>query len=391
MTHLETDLDNRMPRFVGGPPDPGAILAQKHVTVVGGGSVGLAAICHLARAGVGALTIVDRGKLKAASVKTHPIEPSAVGEWKAEYAGQVARAIHPEIHVETHSAAFQDLPIAFLDCDAVVLAVDNLGTEVDVTTRCINQGLLHLHCAVHGGTMVATVRTLTGGEHGEGPCIACNYNAAEWQQIALEPRYSCDGVGEVRSLAPTQSLSSLCSLAAELGVHKLLRHLVGFGVPLSDGVLEYRGHTDELVNTAVRRNPDCPVDHVRWAQAERSEAESLAEVLGRVALGRDATVEVDGRVFAERAACGCGATPTVGRFVDSAEALGGCPRCGKELQHSPFHERRAVPAAELGTAALTGSSASLGVPAGSAIVVRDRAELATLVRAKARNSTGGMV
>lgn len=369
--------EDRMPRIVGGPQDPRAVLAGKHVEVIGNGSVGQTVVQHLARAGIGAMTLVDRSRFKAASVLTHPIEPAAIGRSKAEYAGAVARALQPDIAVSIHACEFQELPLAGRDCDAVILAVDNLGTEVDVAQWCLRRGLPLVQCSVHGGTMVATVRTFTGGTDGQGACIACGYNAAEWQQVAREPRYACDGSGESsRSLQPTRSLSSLCSLAAELGVHRVLRHLLGFGLPLADDVLEYRGHTDELVTTALRRNPACRLEHARWAETDRGGATTLAAVPAVAAAAGSALLAIDGRVFATAAACACGTTVELGRFVAAAGARGVCAACGGELQPSPFHERPRVRLADL---AAQRPLADLGIPPGAAIVVREPDGRTTLV------------
>ncbi|MHC4814486.1 MAG: HesA/MoeB/ThiF family protein [Planctomycetota bacterium] len=330
----------RLPRFVGCAGAVAEILAGATVAVVGAGSVGQAALQHFARMGVGTLHIVDRGFLKNESVLTHPTPRAACGRPKAKYAGGVVRAIAPGTRVVVHQGAFEDLPLdAFLGIDLVVLATDNLVAEISVGQRCLNLGIPLLHASVLGSLLVAQLRTFTGGEQGAGPCPACLYSPVEWQQVSQESSFACDGSSAAsgRSLAPTQSTSSLCSFAAELAVHRALRHLLGLGVPLADQVLEYRGYVDELTTSAVHRREDCPIEHQRWAIVPRGQAATVGAVLHRSNLEPPCSVAVDGTQFVAEAVCGSGRWQSIGRFVAAGETLGSCDHCGGPLAPSPFH------------------------------------------------------
>ena len=334
----------RLPAFIGCSGDVAVSLAAASVAVVGAGSVGLAALLHLARMGVGTLQIVDRGVLKAESTLTHPIPPAASGRLKAEYAGEAVRAIAPDAEVVVHQAAFQDLPVDAIHADVVVMATDNLAVEIAVGQRCLNLGIPLVHASVLGSLMVAQLRTFTGGQHGEGACPACLFGSTEWQQVSTESRLACDGstTAHGESLAPTQSTSSLCSLAAELAVHRVLRHLLGLGAPLADQILEYQGYTDRLETSELCRSAKCPVEHQRWQIAPRRDAGTLAAVLGQSGLDAPSSVAVDRARFVAEAACGCSSWQSVGRFVADGEALGRCGHCGGELQASPFHSHAEV-------------------------------------------------
>ena len=357
----------RLPRFVGCAGDVSGLLAAAWIVVVGAGSIGLAVVQHLARAGIGALTIIDRGVLKSESVLTHPIPPQASGP-KAEYAGEVARAIAPETRVVVHQGPFEDLPMdALLGADLVVLATDNLVVEIAVGQRCLNLGMPLLQASVQGNLLVAQLRTFTGGHDGDGPCPACLFNATEWQQVSSESRFTCDGSSAERgrSLAPTRSTASLCSLAAELAVHRVLRHVLGLGAPLGDQVLDYRGYTDALTTSTVRRNPECPVEHHRWQIRRRGAAGTVAEALERSSVDSPASVSVDGACFVAEAGCGCGSWQSVGRFLVDGESLGACSRCGGALAPSPFHTHGEI-------AADTPGLAGVQIPQDRAVLVRGR-------------------
>lgn len=357
----------RLPSFVGHDGDASRVLAAAHVAVVGAGSIGLALLQHLVRAGICMLTIVDRGFLKAESVLTHPIPPEAVGRPKAVHAGEVARAIAPEARVMVHQASFEDLPVdTLLGCDAVVLATDNLAVEIEVSQRCLNLGLPLLQGSVQGNLLVAQLRTFTGGQDGNGPCTACLFSASEWQQVSREARFTCDGstAERGRSLAPTRSTASLCSLAAELAVHRVLRHLLGLGAPLADQILDYHGYTDSLTTSVLRRNPDCPVEHARWQVLARQDVDTVGDALAASGISA-ATVAVDRASFVTEAACACGSWQVVGRFVNDGEDPGTCHRCGSVLVLSPFHAHPEV-------AADTPGLAGVKIPKDHAVLVRAR-------------------
>ena len=119
---------SRMPTFVGGPADPAAILADKHVAAIGAGSVGQVAIDHFARSGIGALSIVDRSSFKSASVHTHPIDPEVIGQSKAESTAQTALDPVTELKVMeairqrgTTCIVIAHRLSAIRDCDEIVV------------------------------------------------------------------------------------------------------------------------------------------------------------------------------------------------------------------------------------------------------------------------------
>lgn len=359
----------RLPGFVGLEGDAGLRLAAAHVAFVGSGSVGLVATQHLARAGVGTLTVIDRGVFKTESVLTHPILPDAVGRPKAVYAGEVVQAIAPQAKIITYHADFEDLPWDVLvGCDLVVLATDNLSVEICVGERCLNLGLPLLHASVQGNLLVAQLRTFTGN----GACPACLFGTTEWQQVSNESRYSCDGSVAERglSLAPTQSTSSLCSLAAELAVHRVLRHLLGLGAPLTDQILEYQGYMDNLTTSTLRRNPDCPVAHERWQVLSPQKRDTVGAVLAASPV-EPATVAVDQASYVTQAVCSCGSHKAIDRFVRDGEDLGTCVDCGGALALSSFHAQAAV-------AADTPGLAGMKIPNDHAVLVRDRSDGAVM-------------
>ncbi|MCP5042382.1 MAG: hypothetical protein GY944_15260 [bacterium] len=363
----EHHKESRLPAFVGGPSDSAAVLAAASVALVGVGSVGLAAASHFARIGIGRILLFDRSSLKAASVLTHPLLPADVAATpaKVDHARRVIHQIAPDTAVEVFGGDFAAQPLDALDVGVVLLAVDNLSTELEVTERCLNLGLPLIQAAVHGPTLSAVVRTYTGGHAGEGPCIGCQYDATEWEQVTREATFSCDGrnAERGRSLAPTRSPSSLCSLAGELAVHRVMRHFLGLGTPLSDQLLEYHGYLEKIVTTELRRNVDCPLAHERYQFAARSGVSTVAAATARSGLLVPHTIAVDGMTFVSKAVCESGHWHSIDRFVpQDFSGLAPCDACDARLLPSPFHQTAAV---------AVKAHLDLALPPHRALLVRD--------------------
>jgi hypothetical protein len=261
-----------------------------------------------------------------------------------------------------------------------------METELAVSRACLARGIIVVQCSVYGGALVAQVRTVKGGV--AGACLACAYTATEWRQVATQARFSCDGSPEdTSSLGPTRSTSSLCSLAAELGVHRILRHVLGLGAGLRDELLEYRGYVDQIVTTPLSRNPDCPLDHQPHKDVDGRGAATIAEVLRRCGADGSATVAIDRGMYVEGAACGCGRFVDHARFLARGSKLDPCPDCGGMLEVSPFHSRPAVGVGELG-AGTDRPLIEVGIDPGRAVIVRQGEDRRWLVRTRSKQAPG---
>lgn len=347
----------RLPAFIGATDDIGSRLDRLKVVVVGVGSVGRSMALHLARLQVGALWLVDRGAYKAESLLTQPITPDEVGAPKASRTAALCRALSPRTRVYAFDGPVEELDEATpADADVWLLASDNLAAEVEVGLRCQRLGRPLIHAAVHGDTLTAQVRTF-GNRDGSGPCPACAFGAVEWSLLSRETVFSCQGAetGQTEKRlqnAPTRSVSFLCGLAAELALMQLLRLTLGLGAPVDDTLTEYCGYTHRTVVSPLRRNPECPCDHLRWVEVPppRPLADcSLRDLCGAVGLPAERTsVTVAGRTFATEAFCEpCGRTRPLRRFVSVASGGRTCPGCGGRARVSPFHCHRPAPAAVL--------------------------------------------
>lgn len=347
------DFGERLPPFMGGPKDAAQRFASVRALVAGSGSVGLEFVQNLARWQVPEIAVVDPKRFKAESVLTHGIPPEAVGESKAFYGGRLAKRISPLTRVSAAERGFETIGFAELArFNVVFLATDNLLAELKVSQACLSLGIPVVQGTVHGESLCGHVRFFGHGG-AESPCVACGYTRDEWAHLNRSTIYSCEGNGANTPAEgqPTRSLSSLCSLTAQLASLQFARDLLVLGAPVRDTVLEYCAYTHQTVITKLARKPDCPCDHqvLRRTAAPRPLTEcSLRDLEKAAALSdtdADVTFEIDGSLWAEQARCECGGWRATHRFVRaSTTALGQCPECGQATTVHPFGSYQRVPA-----------------------------------------------
>jgi molybdopterin/thiamine biosynthesis adenylyltransferase len=348
----------RLPELIGLDGPAATRLGQCGLAIIAAGSVGDRIAEHAARLGFGRLRIADPARLKAESVLTHAVHPREFGQYKALRTANRCKAISPTTRVFARIGGIEDLDyVALADADVVALASDNLTAEVETGQRCLHLGQTLFHAAVHGDSLVAQVRVFTNRD-GRGPCPACGFGAAEWQQLSHETIHSCSGPAEGSrgtrrvNAAPTMSISALCSIAADLAIIQILRHVLGLGTPIEDEIIQYCGYTHATTRTPLRRSATCPCEHQRWAMAPapRPIADCSAGELARMAgLDREFSLSLGGHSYVESAAC-CGTNWPVGRFVREGSPARRCGGCGRPLHSQPYFSRRRVPADLLGEA-----------------------------------------
>jgi len=112
-----------------------ADLAGKHVMVVGAGALGSVIVEHLARAGVGAIDVVDRDVLEPGNATRHACNVMDSGMSKAMAVGSLARRINPYAQVN-----MSRLPLGQVSLDGeaqatFVQAMTSVDVVVDATAE----------------------------------------------------------------------------------------------------------------------------------------------------------------------------------------------------------------------------------------------------------------
>jgi molybdopterin/thiamine biosynthesis adenylyltransferase len=359
------------------------------IAVIGCGSIGSRIATHLARAGVAGLLLCDPKKFKNSSVATHEVTSAQVGKFKAVVTARRCKAISPHTRVLEFSGPVEELPLSVLaDVDLVVMAPDLLSAEVLVAQRCLWLGKPLLQASVHGATLTVQIRFfLNAGANG--PCPACAYSRAEWELLGGEVRFSCDGftaegAARPRETTPTNSLSALCSMAADFATLQVVRHVVEAGKPVGDTMVEYCGFTHRIISSPLVRSAGCLLDHTSFRQVRVGERllDLSPSELARRAFGTvtpTTSFEVPGAGYVEFAACACAALLPIGKFVRRGRVQRTpCRRCSAPVVPLGFYTHGLVSAALLGEA-IDRPLKQLGVARAPGVVVRqsDAAALVT--------------
>lgn len=333
------------------------------IAVIGCGSVGGRIALLLARLGIGGLCLVDPKNYKLASVATHDVDPDNVGDPKALVTARRCKAINPVSRVFACVGRVEDLdPGALAGVDLVVMAPDLLSAETAVAQRCLWLGKPLVHASLHGSTLTLQVRFFQNAK-AAGPCPACSYGATEWDMLARQAVFSCEGSGgpaaHSTAAAPaTNSISALCSLAADLAVLQLVRFILKIGRPEpADTMLQFTGFKLSAEVIPLRRNPNCRLDHTEFKPVKVDgplENLTLADVSQR-SIGApphpDTQFDIGGWDWIEFASCACGQPVPVQLFVPHGQsALSNCPKCSAPRVPLSFYTHRTVSASVLGPA-----------------------------------------
>lgn len=360
------DRTRRFPSIVGAPANPVSRLAALGVIVAGCGSVGLNLVLHLARLGIGRLLCIDGKKIKPESLLTHPVTAAELGRPKAEVA--VAQAERANLEVDARALVGrleQQSLYDLLGYDYLVAAVDHPRAELAAGAVSRALGIPLLRPAVHGETLTAQVQCF-GNRAEANPCPGCLFGTRDWRDLDAGRRFACDG-SELPpgAEAPTMSLPSLCSLAADLCAHQLLRDALALGQPVRDTAISYSALAHRALVGRLTRAPDCRAAHRVLKPVKMRKplaACTPADLLEAAALPAEAAYLAvdDDFVFVELAHCRCGRDLAPGRFTRQPDALPGCA-CGglaaavgigtcREAPLRDWAARRAVPLAALGAA-----------------------------------------
>ena len=221
-------------------------LAQGHVAIVGCGATGSILAGLLARAGVGALRIIDRDYVEASNLQRQALfdeADAAASLPKAIAAGRKLAALNSEILVEPEVADLTPENIDRLLSGAQLLldGTDNFETRYLLNDFAVQRGLPWIYCAAVGSYGV-TMNVLPG----ETACLACLF--PESPRGALE---TCETAGV---------LGSAVSLVASVAAAEALKLLVGAREQLRRTLLSWDIWTNRTsALQAGEPRPDCAV------------------------------------------------------------------------------------------------------------------------------------
>ena len=115
-------------------------LAKAKVAVFGVGGVGSYVVEALARAGVGALDLIDNDDVNITNINRQIIAlHSTIGLAKVEVAKQRALDINPEVNVQVYKTFFNSensSEFDFSQYDYVVDAIDSVSSKMELVLKC---------------------------------------------------------------------------------------------------------------------------------------------------------------------------------------------------------------------------------------------------------------
>lgn len=135
-------------------------LGSSHVAIFGIGGVGSFCVEALARAGVGALTLVDHDRICLTNLNRQiHATMQTLGQQKVDAMSERVRAINPSIFVrstaefylpENGESFFQE------SWDFVVDAMDTVSAKIDLIVRCQDKGIPVISCMGAGNKLDPT-------------------------------------------------------------------------------------------------------------------------------------------------------------------------------------------------------------------------------------------
>lgn len=233
----QTILDNIGPRGQ-------EALLKKKIFVVGCGALGTHITDHLARAGVGHITILDRDLVELNNLQRQLLfDENDVGQPKASTAAEKLRKVNSGIQIDylvkdLNSSNIEDLISGH---DLVLDGTDNIPTRMLVNDACVKLNIPWIYAGViQTRGMVMTVRP------GDGPCFRCLMPEAP--PAGSMP--TCETAGVINTI-PSVIASIQCTEALKILMKKESHtHLI---------VYDIWEHTFDLVEIKQYQKCDCCV------------------------------------------------------------------------------------------------------------------------------------
>lgn len=220
-----------------------AKLKAARVLVIGAGGLGSPLMLYLAAAGVGTLGVVDDDRLEISNLQRQVAHTTdRIGSLKAESAALAARAINPEVQVETHATR--------LSPDNALDLIGRYDLVCDGTDNFASRFLIADACALAKRTLVSAAVLRFEGQlsvfkpHEGGPCYRCLY-----------PEPPPPGV--VPSCSEAGVLGAVTGVMGTLQATEVLKEVLGIGDTLSGRLLVWDALATRFRTVKLRPDPHC--------------------------------------------------------------------------------------------------------------------------------------
>ena len=229
-------------REVGGTGQ--AKLKAAKVLVVGAGGLGSPVILYLAAAGVGTIGIADFDAVSLSNLQRQIAHRTAdVGRAKTDSAGATARAINPNVKIQTHNEK--------LATENVLQIIDSYDIVADGSDNFATRFLINDACFFARKTLVSAAVTEFDGQlasfkaHIEGcPCYRC---------IFPEP----PPAGTVPNCSEAGVLGAAAGVMGTLQALEVMKEIAGIGESMAGRLLIYDALATRFRTVTVRPDPEC--------------------------------------------------------------------------------------------------------------------------------------
>jgi molybdopterin-synthase adenylyltransferase len=242
---LTTDRYSRQILFSGIGTEGQSRLAGSRILIIGCGALGTAQAESLARAGVGALRIVDRDFIEFSNLQRQTMftESDAAERLpKVVAAANHLREINSDIVLEPEivDVNYSNIERLIGDCDLVIDGTDNFATRYLINDACVKHRMNWIYGAAVGSYGVTmTIRPE------QTPCLRCIFPEAP--PAASAP--TCDTAGVIMPII---------NMIAAVQVTEALKLLTGKIEALHKSLMQVDVWQNEWRRIAVgEANPDC--------------------------------------------------------------------------------------------------------------------------------------
>jgi adenylyltransferase/sulfurtransferase len=263
---------SRQVLFAGIGPEGQKKLAAAHVAIAGCGATGAAAASLLARAGVGALTVIDRDYVEDSNLQRQVLfdESDALAALpKAEAARRKISLFNSSVRVHAQVADLVPGNIHELlrGADLILDGTDNFETRYLINDYAVEQSRPWIYAAALGA-YAATMNILPHPSPFQTACLACIFPKPPAGTVE-----TCDTAG---------ILNTAVNLAASIQVSEALKLLVGASSQMRRSLLALDLWTNQRseVSTAIPRS-SCAVCGQRDFAHLRGESRPHITLCGR--------------------------------------------------------------------------------------------------------------
>jgi molybdopterin/thiamine biosynthesis adenylyltransferase len=229
-------------REVGGPGQ--ARLKAARVLVVGAGGLGSPVILYLAAAGVGTIGIADFDAVSLSNLQRQIAHRTAdIGRAKTDSASDAAKAINPEVRIETHPERLtaENALAIIAGYDIVADGSDNFATRFLLNDACFFAKKTLVSAAVtEFDGQLATFKPHAGAY----PCYRC---------IFPEP----PPPGTAPSCSETGVLGAAAGVMGTLQALEIIKEITGAGESMAGHLLIYEALATRFRKVRVKPDPEC--------------------------------------------------------------------------------------------------------------------------------------